>query len=493
MKKRRLVLLGIDGMDFEYTNSILNKLPNIRRMLDEGLVKPFKSVFPPDSIPAWITAYTGKDPSEHGILESVNYLSKGSDQLKVDTSSFKGQTFWDCLSNKDKEVCIINPFLAYPVWSVKGVMVNGPVFITGDQQVSDPEYIKGVRVPNSFGGITDLPSKKNIGEFCEKIIKDTKDQMEFGINLLKKNDPDLFFQVFLTMDRIQHFLWRYCDKNDPTYPGRNPYENVIEEFYIYIDKLIGKFLEVMGPNDRLIVISDHGHGMRCTMCFNINEYLRRKGLVFSTAKGRISRKYIIEKLKNSAMAFMSACDLEDYMQKVGRLIPNASKIKKGQHITENNKNIAYISDFTGKNPFGGIVINKKFVDDYEIFRAKLISDLKEIKYEGKPVFRWIKNREQIYTGKLLKKFPDILFGMDTKLGIGFNLHTKLFTKNFTHKKISGGHKEYGVIFMNNYDGQMTRDENLKILNLFPTIMKYFGIEYKNICKGESFLPDFKEV
>ena len=274
MKKFKLVLLGIDGMDFDYTWSILHKLPNIKRFSETGLVALFKSVFPPDSIPSWITGYTGKDPSEHGVLESIDYVPKGDDRIKVDTSIFKGVTFWDYLGKEGIDVCIINPFMAYPVWPVNGLMVNGPVFINGEIQVSNPELVKDIPVPSSLGGITDFPTKKSLGDFCDRIFKETREQMEFGLALLERNHPQFFFQTFLTMDRIQHFLWRYCDKEDPTYPGKNIYERKIEDFYIFIDKVIGKFIDVIDSDTQLVVISDHGHGMRCTHCFNINEYFR---------------------------------------------------------------------------------------------------------------------------------------------------------------------------------------------------------------------------
>lgn len=486
MKKGRLILLGIDGMDFEYTSRNLDKLPTIKNLSREGIVKPFKSVFPPDSIPAWITAYTGKDPSEHGILESVNYLAKGDDLLKVDISSIKGRTFWDYLGTNNKKVCVINPLLAYPVWPVNGLLVNGPVYISGEIQVSDQKLVNGIVLPESLGGLTDFPTRKNLKEFCDKIFADTEEQMEFGLRLLQNNKPDLFFQVFLTMDRIQHFLWRYCDPADPTYPGKNLFEDIIEKFYIYIDGVIGEFINALEPHDKLIVISDHGHGMRCTHCFNINEYFRRKGLLFSSATSRFSKKMLIEKLKNAVLAFMNKYNLEDYIQVVAKFVPNAKKIKKGQHITDNPKNIAYASDFTGTNPFGGIVINKDLVDDYESFRANLIEDLKKLKYNDVPVFTWVKCREHVYSGPFLQRFPDILFGMNTSLGVAWNLHTDLFTVNPTHKKISGGHKENGVIFMNTLEGCKLSEDRLEISNLFPTIMEFFDIEYNKLCDGRSF-------
>ena len=247
MKNERLIILGIDGMDFDYTQNMINELPGLREMAERGLFKPFRSVFPPDSIPSWITCYTGKDPSEHGILESVNYLAKNDERVKVDISVFQGKTFWDIISSYGKTVCVINPFMAYPAWPVNGVMVSGPVFIDGEISVSDWSMVAGLDIPKSLGGIVGFPTKKNLRDFVKKIFADTRAQVDFGMAMLKRHRPDLFFHTFLTMDRIQHFLWRYCDPEDSTYPGVNEFEDTIRKFYIEIDDVVGRYLDILGP------------------------------------------------------------------------------------------------------------------------------------------------------------------------------------------------------------------------------------------------------
>lgn len=488
MKNPKLVLLGIDGMDFDYTQSILHKLPNIKRFSKTGVVSPFKSVFPPDSIPSWITGYTGKDPSEHGVLESINYLDKGRNGVNVDTSIFKGATFWDYLGKEGVTVCTINPFMAYPVWPVNGLMVNGPVFIDGEVQVSEPKLVTDIQVPNSLGGITDFPTRKTLSEFCGKTFEDTQEQAEFGIAFLKKHRPQFFFQTVLTMDRIQHFLWRYCDELDPTYPGENEYKGVIERFYIYIDKIIGMFLDSIDPETLLVVVSDHGHGMRCTHCFNINEYFRKKGYLTSEAEGKIfSKQLIVEKLKNFVLQFLNKYDMEDYIQVIAKFIPNAKHLKKGRHITDNSKNMVYASDFTGTSPFGGLCLNKDLIGNYDEFRENLIGELVLLKYNGTPVFNWIKCREDLFSGKFVERFPDVLFEMNSSLGINWALHTDLFTINPTHKKISGGHKENGVLLSNNLTKDHIDLSGLEMKNLFPTVLDFFGISYHDKCNGSSFL------
>jgi len=485
----RLVVLGFDGMDFELTRSLMERgmLPNISAIARSGHFIPLRSVFPPDSIPSWITVFSGLDPSEHGVLDHVNYLLQRGEKPVIDTSVFHGKTFWDRIgAETGSDVCIVNPFMAYPAWPVNGVMVSGPVFISGDIQVSDPSRLAGLAPPASLGGIEELPTRRNIADFLQRTVRDTDEQAQFGVELLRQRRPSLFFQTFFTSDRIQHHLWRYCDRSDPTYPGPTEVEGGIERFFMRIDAIVGEFAKQLGPRDRLIIMSDHGHGMRCTHCFNVNEYLRRRGHLKSAARGRSLHKVLIERLKNRVLRFMNDHDLEDYISKVARLVPGARAMKKGAHITSFADSSAYATDFAGTNPFGGIVVNRGQVADYDAFRDALIRELLDVKHGGEPVFRWVKPREAFYGGKHIGRYPDILYEMAPRLGTGFSLHCELVTVNPTHKKISGGHKADGIFICNALQGRSIRADKCSIANMYATFLSLYGLAAE-AGRGESML------
>jgi len=485
----RIIMLGFDGMDYDFTRDLMGQgvMPNLEKMADRGGYSPLRSVFPPDSIPAWITAFTGNDPSNHGILDHINYLLDDKDSMSVDTSVFHKKTFWDRIGNETgKKVCIVNPFMAYPVWPVNGTMISGPVFIEGDIQCSAPEFLKGSKIPDSIGGIVELPVKSNMRSYFDSTMQDTRDQAELGINLLRNNKVDFFFQTFLTTDRIQHHYWRYCDKDDPTYPGPSEIDTTVTDFFKLTDDIVGQFLGEMNDNDTLIIMSDHGHGMRCTHCYNLNEYFRVKGyLKSSVGDNKFSKKIILEKLKNRVLKFMNDNDLQDYMSVIAKMVPNAKALKKGTHLTSYSDSLAYASDFAGTNPFGGICINKNNVDNYEAFREQLMEELSEIEHHGEKVFTWVCKREEYYSGEFIDRYPDILYEMPRKFGTGFAMHTDLVTINPTHKKVSGGHKKDGIFFINQPDKWEIDKSKCKIDNMYTTILNLYDLD-KN-CHDNNFL------
>lgn len=494
---RKVVILGFDGMDFDLTRTMIDagKLPNFKRLEEQGSFNPLLSVFPADSIPSWITTHTGLDPSQHGIIDHVNYLLGDQDDMKIDTSVFHQKTFWDRIGTEAKaKVCIINPFMAYPVWPVNGVMINGPVFIEGDIQVSNKEMVGNLEIPGTIGGLEDLPTKKTMLPFLEKTISDTVSEANFGIAMLAKNQPDLFFQTFLTSDRIQHFLWRYCDPSDPTYPGKNPVEDGIDRFFATVDDIVGRFMATLNEDDVLLIMSDHGHGMRCTNCFNFNEYFRRQGYLKSNSdESKLNTKIVVEKLKNRVLKFLNDNDMEEYISKIAKLVPNAKALKKGTHLASYDDSMCYAPDFAGTNPFGGVCINKKNVENYAAFRQQLVQELSGIDYEGEPLFKWLKHREEIYNGDHIDRYPDILYEMNPRVGTGFAMHTELFTINPTHKKISGGHKKNGILFLNQPEQLNINQNDCKITNLNATILALFGLDATLESGSRSFLSSFTSL
>ena len=75
-----------------------------------------------------------------------------------------------------------------------------------------------------------------------------------------------------SLDVVKHFVWKYCDENDPSYPGDNELKNTIKDFYIKYDHILGNYLKHLPHDASIIVLSDHGHGGRPLKLFNINEF-----------------------------------------------------------------------------------------------------------------------------------------------------------------------------------------------------------------------------
>ena len=96
---RKLIILGIDGMDWDVIVRYKDKLPNLYGLMQKNNYPHLRSVFPADTTPAWSTIYTGLDPSEHGIINFVNVGAKENTYkpLVFDDSALKAKLSWDVL------------------------------------------------------------------------------------------------------------------------------------------------------------------------------------------------------------------------------------------------------------------------------------------------------------------------------------------------------------------------------------------------------------
>jgi len=69
---RRMIVLGIDGMDPGFLEAHWQSLPNLTRLRNEGSFKRLATTIPPQSPVAWSTVATGLDPGGHGIFDFIH-------------------------------------------------------------------------------------------------------------------------------------------------------------------------------------------------------------------------------------------------------------------------------------------------------------------------------------------------------------------------------------------------------------------------------------
>ncbi len=95
---------------------------------------------------------------------------------------------------------------------------------------------------------------------------------------LDRGNLDLLVSAWTGPDRVSHLFWRFRDPKHPLYTaeGAAKYGRAVEDTYIHMDRIVGDVAKKLGPDDLLMVMSDHGfHGFR--MGFNVNTWLIRNG------------------------------------------------------------------------------------------------------------------------------------------------------------------------------------------------------------------------
>ena len=445
----KLLVIGIDGMEPRLVQHWLPQLPNMAALAQGGVIQPIASVFPADSLPAWTTIYTGQHPAEHGLIETIDYLTTTGLDAGQPTR-FAGQTFWDEASRRGKRVCVVNAFMAYPVWPVNGVMVSGPVFVTGAAQ-SHPDGILAEHPPAELGGMVDYPYRWGLGRFAQRATRAARDQHALAASLMRSTEWDLFFLCLLTLDRAQHFFWRFCDATDPAYPGPNPFQSAVFRHYQLMDEIVGS-LSAQADDAEVMVLSDHGHGQRPSCLFHLNEWLRQEGWLAcpeSNHSGWNASK-AVEQAKSVAFSVATRLALEDVLYAAARLIPEKRRasLKESSYAVDRERSRAYAGKLGGSSGAGGIVL----ADASAELRDEIAQGLMLVTDPAtdERVVEWVKPREAVLPNSggasaHAHAIPDMLFRLRPGYGISRAVYGPLFSTSPTHRRVSGGHTGEGIL------------------------------------------------
>lgn len=471
-EKKRTILILLDGLDYSYIEKNAEKFSLFKNLLAEGRLCPLESVVPADSIPSWTTIYTGRNPAEHGILESIDYLDF-KNKVKGDYSVIRGNTFWDVLGRQGKKVFVFNPFMAYPAWDVNGLMICGPVFEGGDVSTNRPQQVDLESMP-AIGGMVDHPADKEMEQFYLNTMELSQKQFDTFDEYFRKEAYDFAFLGITTPDRMQHFLWRYTDPDDCTYPKKGKLQNSILEMYRLMERNVQKIMERYGEEYNVVVISDHGHGRRCEKTFYINRWLISQGFI----KNMSRKKRAVEYAKNTAFWILAFFGIVESGTKFFKRFKFAHKVKNADYVFSGKKQKIYAPKFDGTNPFGGIIVNRSECsgeEEYEEIRQSIIDGLKKVNDRGTPVMMWVKRREEIYEGDRVTNYPDIVYRMLPQYGVDRGLFGKrLFGINAMHQVLSGGHQLLGVIMGNREDVKDVKS----VLNMHSYVVKISGGEHE---------------
>ncbi len=95
--------------------------------------------------------------------------------------------------------------------------------------------------------------------------------------VLSRFTDGLLFYYFGNGDQVSHMMWRAMDPQHPAYTAADDaYRHVVEDVYVGFDQLVGEAAARLGPEDLLVVMSDHGF-TSWRRSFHLNSWLRERG------------------------------------------------------------------------------------------------------------------------------------------------------------------------------------------------------------------------
>lgn len=335
--KGKVFLLAIDGLDWQLISTFCQagKLPNTQRLIAQGSWGElgFANINNIISPVIWTTIATGKHPQKHGITDFVD-----ADGVIVTSNMIKVKRIWDILSDNDISCGVVGWFVTYPPTKVKGFMVSDlphkkdgcypkelyhllphPCIEDKLKQFSpfifDKDYQKKYQ-KNSIGWIR---NHLYLTRFKQVFFRD-ETVKQFGLRLFKEYRPEFMTLYLRGIDYVCHGFWRYMRPEDFKDISKLGYNNtsqediylfgkIIENYYAYMDNIIGEVLNVIDDDSILMLISDHGFGRikeehilnkgpECAIFLSGSHYYDNKGVIIVSGnnikKGKINNASVFD-------------------------------------------------------------------------------------------------------------------------------------------------------------------------------------------------------
>ncbi len=248
----RVAFVGIDGVPWSLIADNPERFPNLTAMAEDGAGGPMNSIVPPESSACWPSLTTGTNPGETGVY-GFQDREVGSYETYVPMGNDVQSTrLWTRVQDAGQETTVMNVPVTFPPDLEPTRMVSG--FLSPS--------VEKAAVPESFAeeleGLDyriDVNAKLGHDEDKSAFIEDAHETLDARYEAFKRylsgDDWDLFFGVFMTTDRVNHFLFEH-------YEEAGEYEEAFLDFYEAVDAYLGDLRDQLPDEATMIVASDHG-------------------------------------------------------------------------------------------------------------------------------------------------------------------------------------------------------------------------------------------
>ena len=423
----RVAFVGIDGVPFSLLADNPERFPNFAALADEGSAGAIDSIVPPESSACWPSLTTGVNPGETGVYGFQDRETGSYDTYVPMGRDVQATRLWDRVTDAGRKASVLNVPVTFPPQRDVQRMVSG--FLSpGVEKVAHPESFRNEL--DEMGYRIDVNAKLGHDDDKTAFVEDAHETLDkrFEVfqSILGRDDWDLFFGVFMTTDRVNHFLFK-----DYEHDGNN--KEAFLEFYERVDEYVGEIRESLPDDVTLVVASDHGftsldYEVHC------NAWLEEQGWLS------------YEDDDHEELGDVSA-DTRAYSFIPGRFYINLE----------------------GREPDGAVPES-----DYEDVRAELKADLEALEGpDGRPVADRVVEKEDAFRGDHDDIAPDLVVvpnhGFDLKSG--FTGHDEVFgtgPRNGMHSF------DNASLFVDDPDVAI---EDADLYDIAPTILDLLDVDY----------------
>ncbi len=265
----RVAFFGIDGVPYSLIADHREEFPNLARLIDEGSAGAIDSIVPPESSACWPALTSGKNPGETGVYGFQDREVGSYDTYVPMRRDVQTKRVWDRVHEAGRDATVMNVVTTFPPQRDVQRMVSG--FLSpGVDKAAYPDDFRDYLDEIGYRIDTNASlGHKDKGEFMEDAHATINARHEAFKHYIEEDDWDLFFGVYMTTDRVNHFLFR-------DYAENGEYSEEFMDFYRKVDEYLGELRELLPDDVTMMVASDHGF-TSLDYEVNCNAWLRENG------------------------------------------------------------------------------------------------------------------------------------------------------------------------------------------------------------------------
>jgi predicted AlkP superfamily phosphohydrolase/phosphomutase len=419
----KVFLLGIDGATWKVLDRFMSEglMPNLDEITRRGTRGVLNSTIPYLTPVAWSSLLTGVKPSKHcifgyNVMENREGMIIG---LLANRTKIKAPTVMDIFTQLGKKVVSLNMPMTYPPQPKDGTVISGLMTPSRESTYYYPRSLMAELAEQGIDYRIDINIAREVEadleqrielyladgakRFFEDLRKVTEEREKAVHYLMGSREWDLFQVNFVSMDRIQHYLWNHIWEDDT---GSDVVRR-IREHYTYLDSLVGRIYSAVKDRAVLIICSDHGFG-DYKGNFYPAVWLKQKG-------------YYVERQDDLTPGLMVKRILKalGLSKRVLRVLERSQKTVAKKLIYVGTSQVYWKKTRAYAYGTSGIRINLKGRDqygivepgrEYEALRKELTEELMELTDEaGRKVMKAVYPVEELYGVPALQEAPDLFF------------------------------------------------------------------------------------
>ncbi len=271
----KVIVVGVDAADWGVMRHLLDqgRLPNFTRLISKGATGRSETFIPLQKSPIlWTSIATSKLPDEHGIGGFVKSTETG--QMVPYTGNVRRvKAIWDILGDHGMTVGVVGWMVTWPAQKVNGYLVSDYIQYETEKKIKlehqtypedffeEIDHLRLVKADMTDDRIAHLyPVDRTDEELgvepwrrdYVKMIFATDETFRRVARYVHEKGVDFLAVYFNGVDSMCHNLW------DQSKNENHPLHDVIDNYYVWIDEVLGQFMDMVDDETLLVVCSDHG-------------------------------------------------------------------------------------------------------------------------------------------------------------------------------------------------------------------------------------------